>query len=492
MKAKILIVDDEHLICKLLTRVLISEGYEVNATTDPEEGLSFLKKQVFDVMVTDLRMGKMDGLDLLVRARKIQPECDVVVMTGFATVETARSALTQGASDFITKPIDIENELKPLLASLISAEAGAKQGLTKASAEVLASDEIDFVGGGDVSSRLLKRVLKVSRANIPVLLQGESGTGKERVASLLHTESSRRNSPFIKLNCAALPDTLLESELFGHARGAFTGATSDRDGLFQAADGGTLLLDEIGEISRGFQAKLLRVLQEGEFHRLGDAKKTVRVDVRVVAATNRDLIQAVRSGDFREDLYYRLNVVPIDIPPLRERAEDIPELIAHFTEKAASRHESQEKLSFSPALIQLLSDYPWPGNIRELENAIESATVLAESEVVELSDLPVAVQEFARAQGVRAPEVGISGAHSGEPTLEDIEMKCILQAMSKTGFNRTRAANLLGVTRRTLSYRIGKYGLDDALEQLQSGENLEALDVPPVVPEGQPRERISA
>lgn len=468
MPARILIVDDEKLICTLLTRTLTLEGYEVVATTDPEEGLGLLKKAHFDVLVTDLRMGPMDGLELLVRARKIRPDCEVIIMTGFATVETARRALTQGASDYITKPLDIENELVPLLATLIGADSNGERSAQPAPLEVITALNCEFVGSGSASRRLLDRVAKIARADIPVLLQGESGTGKERIATRLHETSTRRGKPFIKLNCAALPDTLLESELFGHAKGAFTGATSNRDGLFKAADGGTLLLDEIGEISRAFQAKLLRVLQDGEFYRLGDAKRTLRVDVRVIAATNRNLMESVRAGDFREDLYYRLNVVPIDIPALRERACDIPELIAHFTKRSAEKHGCAQALGVPDEMNELLSQYPWPGNIRELENAMESATVLAETDELSLSDLPLAVQEFHRQQSGSFYDTSHSQPEQPETTLEDIEMRCILQAMAKTGFNRTRAANLLGVTRRTLSYRIGKYGLEDKLACLQA------------------------
>ena len=468
MKGRILVVDDEKLICTLLDRKLQKEGYEVATTTDPEEGLRKLKESSFDVILTDLRMGAMDGLELLMRARKIKPECDVVIMTGFATVESARRSLTQGACDYITKPLDMDNQLLPLLSSLIEADPSPNVGSPSPTLEKIQPAESDFVGGGPESQRLLKRVLKVSRADIPVLLQGESGTGKERVASLLHTQSNRASKPFVKLNCAALPDALLESELFGHARGAFTGATSDRDGLFKAADGGTLLLDEIGEISRSFQAKLLRVLQDGEFHRLGDSKKTLRVDVRVIASTNRDLISAVRSGDFREDLYYRLNVVPIDIQPLRERSSDIPALVEHFLGLATAKYRPSETIDIPDSLVALLRDYPWPGNIRELKNGVESAVVLSESQSLVLADLPPAVQEFARAQGVKPTLEDVDAENSTEQTLEDIEMRCILHAMKKTGHNRTRAANLLGVTRRTLSYRIGKYGLEEDLDRLRS------------------------
>ena len=492
MKSRILVVDDEELICGLLKRKLSKEGYDVTTTTNPEQGLAKLRETPFEVILTDLRMGSMDGLELLMRARKIRPECDVVVMTGFATVESARRSLTQGACDFITKPLDMDNELLPLLASLIEADSSASSNSPGPVLEDIQPVDSNFVGTSPESRRLLKRVLKVSRANIPVLLQGESGTGKERVASLLHSQSDRAKKPFVKLNCAALPDALLESELFGHARGAFTGAASDRDGLFKAADGGTLLLDEIGEISppppgggagpparrgcelrverisKSFQAKLLRVLQEGEFHRLGDSRKTLRVDVRVIASTNRDLTKAVRSGDFREDLYYRLNVVPIDIPPLRERSSDIPALVEHFLTRAKAKYRPSDSISIPDALIALLRDYPWPGNIRELENGMESAVVLTETPNLLLADLPPAVQEFARAQGVKPSLTQSESTEGQEQTLEDIEMKCILQAMNKTGYNRTRAANLLGVTRRTLSYRIGKYGLEADLDRLRA------------------------
>lgn len=483
-RGKILVVDDEELICTLLARRLTKEGYHVEATTKPAEGLSLLRDTPFDLVLTDLRMGAIDGLELLMRARKIRPDTDVVMMTGFATVESARRALTQGACDYITKPLDMENELLPLLDSLISADAmGSTEGEPRV-LETFQNLNSEFVGAGPESKRLLQRVLKVSRAHIPVLLQGESGTGKERVAALLHAHSERRSKPFIKLNCAALPDSLLESELFGHAKGAFTGASSDRDGLFKAADGGTLLLDEIGEISQNFQTKLLRVLQEGEFHRLGDAKKTLRADVRVIAATNRDLMKAVRAGEFREDLYYRLNVVPIDIPPLRERTSDIPALVEHFRLRALQKHAPDGDCVIPDSLIALLCDYPWPGNIRELENAIESAVVLAESETLRLEDLSPAIQEFARAQGVKPTLEDAVPEKEARPdaTLEDIEMKCIVQAMSKTGHNRTRAANLLGVTRRTLSYRIGKYGLEDELKRLREESDALTGDSAPSFP----------
>ena len=314
----------------------------------------------------------------------------------------------------------------------------------------------------------------MAHSDVPVLLQGQSGTGKEMVSGLLHKLSRRSERPFIKVNCAALPETLLESELFGHTKGSFTGATSDRDGLFKAADGGTLLLDEIGETSLTFQPKLLRVLQDGEFHRVGDAQRAVKVNVRIIAATNRDLVKAVRTGDFREDLYYRLNVVPLEIPPLRERIDDLDDLLEHFIAQAARKHVGYAKVRFPDEIVRILSRYPWPGNIRELANAVESATVLAESPVVRLADLPLAIQDFARSLGEEVGSISQVAAGAPAETLEEIEMRCIIQAMVKTSFNRTRSADLLGVTRRTLSYRINKYDLEEELSRLQEASEEQA------------------
>jgi DNA-binding NtrC family response regulator len=468
VSARILVVDDESLVCTMLERVLGREGYEVETTTHPEEGLEKLKEANFDILITDLRMGGMDGLELLGRARRIQPNCEVVMMTGYATVETAREALKRGATDYIKKPLNIDNELKPLLATILSSEIPEPRPIPNDLAESRSSDALEgFIGRGPGTQPLLKRVHKVAASNAPVLLQGESGCGKEMVAGLLHALSSRSDRPFLKINCAALPESLLESELFGHVKGAFTGATADRDGLFKVADGGTLLLDEIGEISPTFQPKLLRVLQDGEFQRIGDSRTTIRVDVRLIAATNRNLSEAVKAGDFREDLYYRLNVVPITVPPLRERIEDLPDLLNHFIRLAAHKHQGYSEVRFSSEILAMLSRYPWPGNIRELSNAIESATVLSEQEEVRLEDLPVAIQDYMRNRPGQSMVAPISATATASDTLEDIEMRCILQSMAKTGFNRTRAAELLGVTRRTLSYRINKYELDTEIERLR-------------------------
>lgn len=301
---------------------------------------------------------------------------------------------------------------------------------------------------------VLDRASKVARSNVPVLLRGESGTGKEVLANLIHRLSPRSDKPMVIVNCAALPDTLLESELFGSTKGAFTGATADRVGFFAAADGGTLFLDEIGEVSASFQPKLLRVLETGEFHRIGDARHMMKVDVKVVAATNSNLENAIKSGTFRADLYYRLNVVPIVIPPLRERMEDLPGLLEHFI----GRHKDQRR--FSDEALDLMTEYHWPGNVREVANAVEHALVLGEGPLLRTVDLPAAIQESSRGVSFD-PAAG----RADDDTLEDIEIRCIVQAMEKTRHNRTRAARLLGVTRRTLGYRITKYGLEEELEQ---------------------------
>jgi transcriptional regulator with GAF, ATPase, and Fis domain len=303
---------------------------------------------------------------------------------------------------------------------------------------------------------VIERARRVARSDASVLLQGESGTGKEVVASLIQRLSPRCDRPFVTINCAALPESLLESELFGYAKGAFTGATQSRVGLFQVADGGTLFLDEVGEISSSFQPKLLRVLQEGEFYRIGDSRRTIRVDVRIIAATNRNLEAAVRSGGFRRDLYYRLNVLPIEVPPLREHLEDLIPLVNHFVSLLSKERE----VEFSVEAMELLERYPWPGNIRELANAVEYALVMNESSRVGIDGLPVAIQDFCQIQATSAPLPG-----DDRSTLEEIEKRSILQAMVRQDFNQTQAARLLGLTRRTLGYRIAKYGLKDELER---------------------------
>jgi DNA-binding NtrC family response regulator len=445
MAASILIVDDEPRLGDALQRALELDGHSALYLSDPEEALRALRARPFDVLLTDLVMPGIDGLEVLHRAKRIRPSCEVVLMTAFATVDTARTALKRGAVDYLTKPFSVEHELSPLLGALLATPSGECD--TAWNEAGLAVEGI--VAASPAMRALVAKLPRVAASRASVLLRGESGTGKEVVSTALHRLSPRGARPFVKVNCAALPEGLLETELFGAARGAYTGAHADRHGLFQAADGGTLLLDEVGELPPAIQAKLLRVLQDGEFHRVGEPGRSLRVDVRVVAATNRDLEESVRAGSFRKDLYYRLNVVPIALPPLRERPEDLGPLVRNFLAVLAPDRE----LRLHPRARALLERYEWPGNVRELRNALEHAVVLGDGDEIRPEDLPAPVQDAGAARG------GEEGS-----TLEEIERRCLAQALVKTEYNRTRAARLLGITRRTLGYRLRKYGLEDELE----------------------------
>ncbi len=477
MNRRVLIVDDEPEIGCVLERLLQLEGISAHHLEDPEAGLQLLKEEPFEIVLSDLRMPTIDGIELLRRAKQIRPECEVVLMTAFATVETAREALKRGAADYITKPFSIEKELLPILHELLDAERGtaADPGDTvaktdsRAATEDLSTDPSDFedrrrealskiIGSSALMRRTLGAAQKLARSDSSVLLRGESGSGKEIFAELIHRLSGRSLKPFIKVNCAALPESLLESELFGYVRGAFTGADRNREGLFQVADGGTLLLDEIGEISPTFQPKLLRVLQDGTFHRIGESRNPRTVDVRVIAATNRDLEEAIEKGAFRRDLFYRLSVIPLHIPPLRDHIEDLPELIEYFVTKLGN----DRKIQFNKASMESLVNYWWPGNVRELASAIEYAMVLGESDVIEPEDLPVAIQDHQRLAG-RTIQSGLAG----EESLEAIEKRCILQAMVRTNANQKSAADILGITRRKLGYRIAKYALEGEIAAIQ-------------------------
>jgi len=458
VRGSILVVDDEATLSALLVRAFEAHGLEVESALDAETGLGRLKERPFDIVVTDLRLPGVDGLELLRRAKGIRPECEIVLMTGHATVETAREALKRGAVDYITKPFEIEDELLPLIFEILrtSAEVDAESQPVGSPPKQTEDSTTRVIGSSEVIRSLIEKARKVARSDAPVLLHGESGTGKDVFANLIHQLSPRHSAPMVRVNCAALPESLMESELFGYARGSFTGASSDRPGLFQAANGGTMFLDEIGEIPIALQPKLLRVLQDGEFHRLGDAKHAVHVNVRVIAASNRDLEEAVERGAFRRDLFYRLNVVPIEIPPLRDHLEDLPELVEHFMRKIGNPNG----VRLSDAALETMRSYSWPGNVRELANAIEYALVLGESPEIRIEDLPLAIQDHER---VQHPPLHAGPGNAN--TLEDIERRCILQALARTQYNRTRAAQLLGITRRTLGYRIQKYELAELVEQ---------------------------
>jgi DNA-binding NtrC family response regulator len=467
MGGRILVLDDEGKMAALIARSLERSGYEAVAVSDPSAALDALKAERFDVLVTDLRMPGLDGLEILDRAKKIDPGIDVILMTAYASVDTVREAMKRGAVDYLEKPISAENDLKPLLVRLLGGEeqreekvAPARTATPAAAAPAKFSDaEVECVSG--IMQDIYRKTLKVAKSNASVLLRGESGTGKEVLADLIQSNSLRATKPYVKINCGALPETLLESELFGHVRGSFTGAHADRDGHFTTADGGTILLDEIGEVSPALQVKLLRVLQQGEFSRVGESI-TRKVDVRVIAATNRPLEKMIEEGSFRQDLYYRLNVVPLVLPPLRDRPEDLARLIEHF----ARRFARGAAVNFAPEAMKAMREYRWPGNIRELENAIEHALVLGDPSRIELEDLPASVQESAVLGKGSVPAASLVG----EASLEEIEKNCLLQALEKTHGNRTRAANILNITRRTLGYRLRKYNLEDEVNRKYSPE----------------------
>jgi len=488
MAQTILILDDEPKIVDLLRRSLSREGYKVHSENHPESALARLKELPIEVLITDLKMPGMDGLEVLKRAKAIRPSCEVIIMTAYATVETAREALKRGAIDYLTKPFSADEDLKPLVRKILEAEAEtpveeedpasrlagrrtgtpiaaapatpslpAARGTARGRVREAAGPLERIVTKSPVMQKILDRLERIAASNASVLLRGESGTGKEVLADAIHALSPRREGPLVKVNCGALPETLLESELFGHAKGSFTGAVADREGLFESANRGTIFLDEIGEVSPALQVKLLRILQEGDFQRVGETR-TRKTDVRVVAATNRNLEDMMRAGSFRQDLFYRLNVVPIELPPLRDRREDIPALMDHF----CRRMKPGVEVMFSTEARTALLEYDWPGNIRELENAVEHALVLGDPEDIALEDLPVALQDFRAKQARDAGPAAV-----GEATLEDIERRCLLSALEKTGFNQTRAARLLGITRRTLGYRIRKYELEEEIERMK-------------------------
>ncbi len=450
LKPKILVVDDEESHRIMLRAVLGAEGYTVTEAADGTEAVAAVGKEAFDVVLLDIRMTNMDGIEALGEIRKISPQVPVLIMTAFASVKTAVEALKAGAFDYLTKPLDIE-ELKIVIDKAMDHYHLRAENLVL---KERLGDRFDFsriIAASPKMKMLLETLAMVAPSDATVLIMGESGTGKEVIANAIHHNSPRSGEPFIKVSCAALPETLLESELFGHEKGAFTGAVARREGRFQLAHRGTIFLDEVGEMSPALQTKLLRVLQEKEFEPLGSAR-TVKVDIRVITATNRDLEKEVKEGRFREDLYYRLNVVPLVVPPLRERREDIPLLADHFL--AIFREKNRKPIkAISGKALDLLVRHDWPGNVRELENVIERAVILARDEVLVPADLPPQIRTFSgeEEQDAFAIPTGMS--------LDEMERALIVKTLDETGGNRTRASEILGINRRTLQNKLKEYGL---------------------------------
>lgn len=452
-KAKILVVDDEPSQRKMLKANLSLEGYQVFEADDGTSAIKRVSEEFFDLILMDNRMSSMDGIEALKGIKNISPGIPVIIITAYASVETAVEALQAGAHDYLTKPLDIEELKIKVQQSLEFWRLKEENILQKRRIENL-FDASRIVGRSLKMKQVLETVAMVAPTEATVLILGESGTGKELIANALHQGSSRSEKRFIKVNCAALPETLLESELFGHEKGAFTGAVGRRPGRFELADGGTIFLDEIGEMTLATQSKLLRVLQEREFEPLGSTR-TVKVDIRIVTASNRILREEVRKGNFREDLFYRLNVVPIMLPPLRERREDIPLLIEHFLNTYNDKN-SRNLLGFHPRALDAIMRYSWPGNIRELENVVERSVILSKDDYVPFSELPEAIRG---ASGDQLSEQAREGIRPGM-TIREMEKELIIKTLEDNDGNRTRAARVLGITRRTLQHKIKEYDLE--------------------------------
>lgn len=448
---RVLIIDDEEKMAAIVARRLEREGFETKAQASPEKALAELEAFAPDVILTDLKMPGLSGLDVLERAKRALPNVEVVLMTAHGTVQTAVEALQKGARDYLTKPFQMDELLVVLARLRERADLKRENAMLKEALAERARFENVVAVSGEMQAAL-ERARRVAASEAPVLLLGETGTGKEVIASAIHAASRRANGPLVKVNCGALAETLLESELFGHVKGAFTGADRDRAGFFEVARGGTLFLDEIGEISSGLQVRLLRVLQDGAFTRVGSSEP-LTTDARVIAATNRDLEAAVEASEFREDLYYRLNVVPIRLPPLRDRPEDVAPLAEFFLGRARVEAAARRR-RFSAEALDALKRYQWPGNARELQNAVECAAVMARGPEIVLEDLPDAIVSAAarKSGGMGAIRAAIDGIR-----LEDLEKLAIRHALEEEGWNHTRAAKRLGVTRRALAYRMQKH-----------------------------------
>ncbi len=449
LKKKILIIDDDATFRLTLRATLEQAGYEIHEAEDGRIGLQRLHEMVFDLILLDLRMKDMQGDEALRRIKEMSPAVPVVIITAYATVQTAVETLKQGAFDYLIKPVDMDALLAIVSKALRYYELESENQVLKERI----GEQFDFsriLGRSKKMRDVLEVLTLAAPSDATILILGESGTGKELIANAIHENSPRKDRAFVKVNCAALAENLLESELFGHERGAFTGAVQQRKGRFELAAGGTIFLDEIGDMALSTQAKILRVLQEGEFERLGSSK-TLKVDVRVVAATHRDLPRAIEEGTFREDLYFRLSVVTIELPALRERKEDIPTLAEHFLKKYAEKNQRLIK-GFAPKTMDLLVRYDWPGNIRELENMVERAVILCRDEYIQPGCLPGQFQELAGNE--EAGETGVRPGHS----IREVEKELILKTLEQTGGNRTRAAEILGITRRALQYKLKEYG----------------------------------
>jgi two-component system response regulator PilR (NtrC family) len=449
---RVLVVDDEQSMRDLLAIMLRQAGYDVVVADGGEAAMEILKAESFELVVTDLRMRKVDGMSVLKAAKQLSPRTVVLVVTAYASTETAVEAMKLGAYDYVTKPFKLD-ELKVTVANALERRRLQEENLALKRQLRRERGFENFVGRSRSILDVFETIRKTADSGSTVMITGESGTGKELVAQALHWESSRRAGPFVSVNCGAVPEALMESELFGHVKGAFTGAVANTEGLFSAADGGTLFLDEITEIPHTVQVKLLRAIQERQVRRVGDTRD-VKVDVRLIAASNRELGRAVADGLLREDLFYRLNVIPVHLPPLRDRREDVPLLVAHFIKKLSAEVGRTVK-GVSPEALQVLEQYHWPGNIRELENVIERAIVLGSSEQLEADALPANLRERRDRHDVPL-ELPMEGLDL-EAVLDRIEHRYMQLALERVGGVQTRAAELLRVSFRQFRYKLQKF-----------------------------------
>ncbi|RKX17196.1 MAG: hypothetical protein DRP35_11355 [Candidatus Zixiibacteriota bacterium] len=455
MQPRILVIDDEDSMCNFMKIMLSKEGFEVDSASSGMEGISFLKQKNYDLVIADMNMPGMTGIEVLKEVKSFRTDQELIVMTAYASVETAIDAMKHGARDYITKPFKLD-ELKIVINKSLS-QKNLEQENTSLKKRLKEDNSFDkFIGVSEQVVKLKSYAKQVALADSTVLIRGESGTGKDLVAKAIHHNSPRSDGPLVTINCGALPENLLESELFGHKKGSFTGAIRDKDGLFKVADGGSLFLDEIGNVSIGMQVKLLRVLEDKLVTPVGETKP-VKVDVRLIAATNSDLEEDVKAGRFREDLFYRLNVIPIDIPSLRERKEDISLLVKHFIQLHCQKSNSVMK-TISGTALKLLSAYQWPGNVRELENTIERAVLLSKSDILKPDDFPQKISD-------PVPMNVISESKPETPTLESIEKAYIHFVMSQTEGKKTKAAKILGIDASTLYRKIERYKLKDDFDK---------------------------
>jgi DNA-binding NtrC family response regulator len=458
--AKILVVDDDPSLRRVLQVQLEQEGYEVAVTASAQQTLSVLQFRHFDPVITDLKMPGMSGLELLKQARLEYPQTIIIMLTAFGTVDNAVEAMKAGAYDYLTKPVH-SDEMSVVVHRALEHIRLVEQVRTLRLSLNKKYGFENILGRSDVLLEVLDTAERAAHSSSTVLIRGETGTGKELLARAIHFNSSRRDNPLVTINCGAIPKELLESELFGHRRGAFTGAVADKKGRIELADRGTLFLDEIAELSPDLQVKLLRLVQEGEIEKVGSEVKA-KVNVRIIAATHRELQAMIEDGTFREDLYYRLAVIPLVMPPLRERSEDIPDLVQHFFRKSKEKNERPD-LVMPSALLPYFVRYRWPGNVRELENVVERIVVLARGTDISMDDLP---------QFLRREKAGIDALEIELPpqgiSLESIEKELILRALHRCDWNQTHAASYLDISRKTLIYRIEKYGIEKIVDRRDS------------------------